>query len=117
VSFPSAVAGHAERVPGKGDESPWGQIDHVQSFPECPGLVLVGTPSHGGFYVPASLNTKIPARWRAYAARWSHGWGDQWYEEDCAAYAVCVFLLGREDLRDVLEGIEREYVSKAEVRS
>ena len=46
------------------------------------------TPSHGGIWLSADRVKAIPAARRAFAARWSHGFGDQWYEEDMAAAAV-----------------------------
>ena len=68
------------------------------------------TPSHGGYYVPLALGSAIPARWREFAALWSHGNGDGWYEEDVAAIAVLLTfptvspeVVRRESLRAMLE--------------
>ena len=68
------------------DISPWGLVDHAT--PHGEHIWFVSTPSHGGFFVAPHLRAKIPAEHRAYAARWSHGWGEGWFEEDCAAAAV-----------------------------
>ena len=65
-----------------GTESPWGTIDYCK---EINGVFIVGTPSHGGIFVPDELLSQIPAKERRFAAYWSHGWGENWFEEDCAA--------------------------------
>lgn len=68
------------------DASPWGPIQYAHNLAE--GIVFVSTASHGGFWLSQERRDAVPALWRRYAASWSHGWGDQWYEEDCAACAV-----------------------------
>lgn len=73
------------RVIKKGDPTPWGQAELVTEH--APGLYFLSTPSHGGFF--ADLKAwPMPPRAQAYAARWSHGCGPEWYEEDCAALLV-----------------------------
>ena len=66
--------------------SPWGPVQMATNI--TPGITFVSCSGHGGFWVNSELNATVPAVWRRYAARWRRGWGDQWYEEDCAACAV-----------------------------
>lgn len=66
--------------------TPWGRADYMDTVAE--GIVRYGTPSHGGFHLSPERLAKIDPRARAYAAKWSKGWGDAWFEEDCAGYAV-----------------------------
>ena len=66
--------------------TPWGVAQDRERIAE--GITFYSTPSHGGFHLSRERNAKVPERYRAYAAMWSHGWGDTWYEEDCAALAV-----------------------------
>lgn len=69
--------------------TPWGYADTTPSR-YGPGIAFYSTPSHGGFFVAPTEREKIPQRYRDFAARWSKGWGDGWYEEDVAALAVVV---------------------------
>lgn len=82
----------AATVAKVGANSPWGRIDHAEEI--TPGVVIVTTPSHGGAYVSQSLLHHIPANLRAYGARWSHGMGNQWYEEDLAIIAPFAHIPG-----------------------
>jgi uncharacterized protein DUF7007 len=66
--------------------TPWGESDSVVQFDN--GIRGVSTPSHGGYWVPAKLLSRIPQRFQDYAARWSNS--PQWYEEDCAWACVAV---------------------------
>lgn len=75
-----------EPQPRLGALSPWGIIETLQHV--CPGVLCVTTSTHGGYWIARALLPEIPAERRAYAARWSRGMGEQWYEEDCAAWAV-----------------------------
>ena len=59
-------------APHVGDSSPWGRIDHARTL--APGIVSVGTASHGGIHLRADLNAAIPESLRS---------SDAWYEEDC----------------------------------
>lgn len=68
--------------------TPWGKADETTVIAD--GIVFYETPSHGGFHVRKDLLDKIDPRARAYAAKWSHGFGEQWFEEDCAASAVVI---------------------------
>ena len=80
--------------------TPWGMSDHAEAF--GPGVTLYSTPSHGGFHVSdPELLAQIPAAHRAYAAKWSKGWGEAWFEEDCAACAVHVAFPDRFPADDV----------------
>jgi hypothetical protein len=64
--------------------TPWGAADHVTLIGD--GIAHISTPSHGGFYVPPTLNEKIPAEWRE--ASWCGLAKTGWYEEDCDAAMV-----------------------------
>ena len=52
--------------------------------------MFYSTPSHGGYHLSPDRLASVASSHRAYAAKWSHGWGDAWYEEDCAAAIVVV---------------------------
>jgi hypothetical protein len=56
----------------EGSRTPWGQADYVDHT--APGIVVVGTPGHGGVKLSSERNKVIPV-----ALRTSSGW----YEEDC----------------------------------
>ena len=66
--------------------TPWGTADYVREL--APGIIRVETPSHGGIWLAPDRLEVVHPDWRAYAAEWSKGWGDAWFEEDCAALAV-----------------------------
>ncbi len=67
-------------------QTPWGRSDFEHKYAE--GITFLGTPGHGGFYLSRERVKEVPQDYREFAAKWSKGWGDQWYEEDCAALAV-----------------------------
>lgn len=80
-----------------GDGTPWGRADYVKEI--APGLVLVGTPSHGGFWLaperlaamPAELAAIVPFVERS-VGRVAGPHAGRWYEEDCdAALVVLAF--------------------------
>jgi hypothetical protein len=63
--------------------TPWGSPQTQKEY--APGLVLVTTASHGGFFVSDEMLAKMPVdcrEARTYA-------GKNWYEEDCD-YATVV---------------------------
>lgn len=68
--------------------TPWGTADHSDTIAD--GITFYSTPSHGGFHLSPERLVKIDPRARAYAAKWSHGFGDAWFEEDCAWAAVAI---------------------------
>lgn len=69
--------------------TPWGFSDHVVPLGDR-GILSVGTPSHGGIFVPLDLLDEIPGDGLAYAKRWSGS--EQWFEEDCAwAFVAATF--------------------------
>ena len=57
--------------------SPWGHVQYRRMI--APGVVLVETASHGGAFVTAEAQAKIPAELRS---------DDRFYEEDCEIAAV-----------------------------
>jgi len=63
--------------------TPWGNSDYEE---ECGnGIKFYGTPSHGGYKIPAKLNKLIPSYMRK-----TNGW----YEEDCE-WSIPVIVLGK----------------------
>ena len=72
--------------PTYGSPTPWGPVQHLAII--APGIVEVATASHGGIWLSPDRLYVVSPDWRAYAAEWSKGWGDAWFEEDCAACAV-----------------------------
>jgi hypothetical protein len=58
-------------------QTPWGKSDYCQE--ENAGIKFYGTPSHGGYYVPAKVNRLLPVFMRLENGRDGAGW----YEEDC----------------------------------
>lgn len=75
-------------MPKVGDWTPWGVADRVELVGDS-GIVFVSTPSHGGYWVPPSLDVEIDPLYRAWGQRWA---AEGWYEEDCCAAAVAVCL-------------------------
>ena len=67
-------------------DTPWGTPQQIKKMAE--GVFEISTASHGGFWLSPQCNSKVDPKWRNYASQWSHGYGDQWYEEDVAAYGV-----------------------------
>lgn len=59
-----------DREPEEGTQSPWGVIDTVHRC--SPGVLFVGTPSHGGIWVAPHLRKNLP-----------EGWRRAYFEEDC----------------------------------
>lgn len=73
------------REPQVGHDSPWGIIQHAHRHAE--GVIEVLTSGHGGFFV--NRGHPLSGKARAFAKEWSHGWGGEWFEQDCAvAYVV-----------------------------
>jgi hypothetical protein len=58
--------------------TPWGYADYVEDVGM--GIKWVNTPSHGGYYVPSKLLSRIDPAGRRYAKQWSRS--ENWYEED-----------------------------------
>ena len=69
-------------------QTPWGKAEFIDTI--APGIVFYASNSHGGFHLSADRLEKIDPRGRAYAAKWSHGFGNSWFEEDCAWSAVAI---------------------------
>lgn len=69
-----------------GSQTPWGRCDSCREI--APGIYSVSTPSHGGYFIADEQICLVSQAWREFAAKWSHGWGDRWFEEDCAVYGV-----------------------------
>jgi hypothetical protein len=94
-------------------KTPWGASQDVRPI-GTDGILVVSTASHGGFYVPDSQLSTIPAEHRTYAAQWS---GDEhWFEEDVAAACVVAafpHLFSKENLADALATINHYIPKKA----
>ena len=71
-------------IPAVGSYCPWGTVQHVTDYGD--GIVVVSTPSHGGFYVPDALLWRIDPDRVAWSKAWSGS--RNWFEEDCAACFV-----------------------------
>jgi|6_EtaG_2_1085325.scaffolds.fasta_scaffold04235_11 hypothetical protein len=68
--------------------TPWGAPDRTESI--APGIWLIETPSHGGYYLEPAANAKIPA-W--YQSRTFNRQGlEGFYEEDSDHCLVPVFF-------------------------
>lgn len=87
--------------------TPWGIADYV--LERAPGIIEIGTPSHGGFWLSPERLASIPEGGRRFAAKWSHGWGDAWFEEDCASLQVFAAF---PDLFPEVPDVDRENVAK-----
>lgn len=65
-------------------QSPWGQVDHKKQITE--GVLLVETPSHGGYRVAGPYLEKLTEAQKKHAsAKWKTSYEGMvyWYEEDC----------------------------------
>ena len=74
--------------------SPWGPITSIGPVTvdfddRDQGVIFVGTAGHGGYIIDDKNLPLIPENW--------HGWGPNFYEEDCCAVAVaaCVLKIDR----------------------
>jgi hypothetical protein len=76
------VAGNVSNVQ-EGSRTPWGTADSAHHI--APGIVIVGTPGHGGVKLSPERNKKIPP-----ALRNASGW----YEEDCESYIPMMIHAG-----------------------
>ena len=76
------VAGNVSNVQ-VGSRTPWGTADSAHHI--APGIVIVGTPGHGGVKLSLERNKKIPP-----ALRNASGW----YEEDCESYIPMMIHAG-----------------------
>lgn len=61
--------------------SPWGVPDYQKQVAD--GIISVGTPSHGGYYVRPDVYEQMPA-----ALRCNVYGGGTWFEEDCEVALV-----------------------------
>lgn len=68
------------------DFTPWGAAQHWKEL--GPGVWQCDTASHGGIWLSPQRLRLIPEGGRRFAAAWSHGHGQAWFEEDCAALQV-----------------------------
>lgn len=72
--------------PVAGAPTPWGPAQYATTW--IPGqAVLVGTASHGGFWISRHLWDSLDPELTAYAQEWAHGWRG-YFEEDCAAWKL-----------------------------
>lgn len=69
-------------------ETPWGESQQATDI--APGITFHSTASHGGFYLYAETNKKIPHRFKSSTVNAQGMRG--WYEEDCDAAIVIYFF-------------------------
>lgn len=74
-------------VPEKIRMTPWGYADTAQLL--APGLWLVSTPSHGGYYIEPERAARMPHALQSFAGHHDLA-GAGWYEEDCDC---CIVVL------------------------
>lgn len=74
-------------------ETPWGPAQTATKIAE--GITYYSTAGHGGIKLSPERLRKVPQPWQDYAARWSHGWGPSWFEEDIA---ICLVYLAFPDV-------------------
>ena len=89
------VAGNVSNVQ-VGSRTPWGTADSAHHI--APGIVIVGTPGHGGVKLSLERNKKIPS-----ALRNASGW----YEEDCESYIPMMIHAG--DMKRPSESADEAY--------
>lgn len=66
--------------------TPWGFADQVEDV--APGVKFASTPSHGGYFLTADRQARMPEYFRDKDANTAAGW----YEEDChGAFVALVF--------------------------
>ena len=83
-----------------GDPTPWGPAQSItlvgrvsrigeegQMDARDRTIFFVSTASHGGYYVPKGIVSRIPAHRQAAAARYAP---PLWYEEDCEWASVAL---------------------------
>jgi hypothetical protein len=80
--------GTGENLEAKFEDTPWGRVQSVESI--APGIDFYATASHGGYYLSAEMNSRIPVEFKKSTMNEQglHGW----YEEDCD-WAIVVFCL------------------------
>lgn len=96
--------------------TPWGVADNVKRLTVDNGEILcVDTPSHGGYFVPDELLYRIPIEQRQWAAKWSKGFGENWFEEDCcwAAVALAFPSLFPDNARVAAQDLVNTYCKEA----
>jgi hypothetical protein len=95
LSMSYHVAGNVSNVQ-VGSRTPWGTADSAHHI--APGIVVVGTPGHGGVKLSPERNRKVPT-----ALRNASGW----YEEDCDAYIPMMVHAG--DMKRPSESADEAY--------
>ncbi len=95
--------------------TPWGTANYVEQLAD--EVTFYSTPSHAGYHVTGTALAAIPPAHRRFAARWSHGWGGSWFEEDVAALAVALahpelFPHLDDDRRDRLAGLLADAIAQ-----
>lgn len=69
--------------------TPWGQADYEKEI--ATGIWVVGTPSHGGFWLSESRANAMPSFLRRWGDQWAKNrqrYSGEWHEEDCCAASV-----------------------------
>lgn len=81
-----------DTAPRVGFTCPWGSVDRVTQL--APGIVVVSTPSHGGIWLDAAHEARLPDALKTHARQYTPA---PWYEEDCDA--LIPFLVFADELR------------------
>ena len=78
-------------VPKVGSETPWGAADWINQVTEDGGILFVGTPSHGGYWLSSERLAKMPSELRKFGTKspYHPDW-EGWFEEDCEWGAVAL---------------------------
>lgn len=70
--------------------TPWGAPESVK--PWGPGIWLVETASHGGFYLEPAALRQVPLDWRKRRFGVAASSDSPWFEEDCDWAMVAVIF-------------------------
>ena len=93
--------------PQVGGSSPWGKIQ-VQ-YRLASGIVSVSTASHGGIWIDADHERRVPIGLRSIARQYAPA---QWYEEDCDAAIIGVTFAEELTAEPKFVAAAREYFAK-----
>ena len=80
-----ALIREIREIPQVGSRTPWGNAQEATEM--APGIILVDTPSHGGFWLSMKRLQAMPPALRAIGNE-SKSHEPGWFEEDCEAVAV-----------------------------
>lgn len=73
------------RAPRKGDSTPWGAVQMLETYGDGESVVFVSTASHGGFWLSPERLADMPAGLKDHQTFCG---SPCWFEEDCDALIV-----------------------------